>query len=526
MRPLGLRWLSLLLIWLLVASSELHAAGAQPLTEFLRLKDQWPDLVGSSFRLEGHYTIATKNYVKLKNCDLKFRSTKPLEKLRGVSKVIEISGRLAKDGEGLFFEIDSLRELPSDLQTMQQKESTLARAVSKEWYELAAWANDRGKFYDDEELLKRATTLKHKGLHLERQEIKVLTPAALRTLAARVKELELEDALHLELLHEALCVEWEEARKSATKIDLEADTLDTKKDPLFVLLSRVDSELPAATTVAKDVLPLLVTEYRKSPISSYHSASPTSRQVMHRLLHVEVATAAIARWTNPKGSNGEAIAALIDQWLPEQHDKAEEHRDLELAFLANDSATLSRSQLNDLIQRCRDRKQDALVKEAISRWLTRREQSLRKDGVTGLIQLSDDYLSLTQDVIKSASFLLEALQLAPKNEDILDRLKKFGFQEIDGKWRLPQGATQTPDSTPPGTVETDLERNIRLGVPMVGMTPAQLLKCLGAPQSVTRVATSGRITESWIYREGVITRHSITIDRRPSRGTASVTSVQ
>ena len=58
------------------------------------------------------------------------------------------------------------------------------------------------------------------------------------------------------------------------------------------------------------------------------------------------------------------------------------------------------------------------------------------------------------------------------------------------------------------------------------MTPAQLLKCLGSPQSLTRVATSGRVTETWTYRDATIVRYSVTVERRPSRGTAEVVAVQ
>ena len=44
--------------------------------------------------------------------------------------------------------------------------------------------------------------------------------------------------------------------------------------------------------------------------------------------------------------------------------------------------------------------------------LIRREQSLRKDGVTGLIQLSDERLALLQDQAGAGALLLEALECA------------------------------------------------------------------------------------------------------------------
>ena len=68
--------------------------------------------------------------------------------------------------------------------------------------------------------------------------------------------------------------------------------------------------------------------------------------------------------------------------------------------------------------------------------------------------------------------------------------------------------------------------NIRRGIPSKDMTPAQLLRCLGAPSSVTRIATSGQVTETWTYREGLIVRYTATIERRPNRGTAKVIAIQ
>lgn len=511
----------------MLVPTAVSAAGAQSMQSFLELKPQWPDLVGSTFRIEGHYAILARDTVRMKNCDLSFKASQPI-KLVGSSKVIEVSGRLAKEATSgkLYFEIDQIRQLPTDLQTLAERERAITRGTPKQWYELAEWASSRGKFYTDEELIERAKVISRKGLSLERQDLKELTPAALRTLANRIPELGLEDSLRLDWLHESYWLEWEASQKSAPKVDLPAEELDTSKDPLFQLLNRLDQDLPGAKTRAEDVLPLLANEYRRNPVLTYHNASDAKRRSLERLFHIEIATAAIARVTKPDGSNGEAIANRIDELLVEHHDLAEKYRDAELAFLAKGSATLSRTQLGELVQRCRDRKQEALAKEAITRWLTKREQSLRKDGVTGLIQLADERLALLQDQPGAGALLLEAWQLAPKNEDLVERLKKLGYQEVNGQWVAPQVNPPGPNVPIPVADETELERFIRLGVPKIGMTPAQLLKCLGTPQSLSRVATSGRVTETWTYRDGTTVRYSVTVERRPSRGTAEVRAVQ
>ncbi len=516
-----------LLILALIFPTTTQAAGAQSLESFIALKPQWPELVDSTFRIEGRYAILTRESLRMRNCDLPFKSLQ-LPKASGISKVIEVSGRLAKETTSgkLYFEVDQIRFLPTDLQSLTERERTISRGAAKQWYELADWATARGKFYSDDELLERAKVLNRKGLQIERQELKELTPQALRQLSARVPALGLEDALRLDWLHESLSLEWESLQKSAPKPDLTADEFDTTKDLLFQFLQKIDKDLPGALTRADNVLPLEINEYRRNSVISYRNADDSRRRKFERLLHVEVATAAIRRITKPDDSNGGEVANRIDEFLPEQHDLAEQHRDRELAFLSKNSATLSRNRLGELVQRCRDRKQEALAKEAITLWLTRREQSLRKDGVTGLIQIADDRLALLQDQPGAGLLLLEALQLAPTNEDIFERLTKLGYQKVNGQWVQPQATPLVPNSPPPAGADTERERNIRLGVPTTDMTAAELLKCLGSPQSLTRVATSGQIIETWTYRDGVTVRYRITVERLTHRGTNKVVAVQ
>jgi hypothetical protein len=240
---------------------------------------------------------------------------------------------------------------------------------------------------------------------------------------------------------------------------------------------------------------------------------------------MDVAFAALSRLVRPDRSNGSEVADKFDELIPERHEHAESLRDAELEFQSRNSATLTRNEISDLVRRCRERKQDSLAKEALKRWFVQREESLRKDGVTGLIQLAEERMALSQDQSGAGALLLEALQLAPGNADVIEQLKKLGYQEVDGKWVSPKLNSQEPHaSTPPGS-ETELERNIRLGIPTVGMTSLQLLKCLGAPQSLTRVASSGRVTETWIYRDGATVRYSAIIIRQPIRGTAEVVAI-
>ncbi len=507
-------------------SQNLFAAGVQSVQALLEQKDRWPGLVGMPMQVEGHQTVLAKNYVKLKNCELTFRSMTPLPKLPGRSRVVEVSGRLAKDKDGLlFFEVDSIRELTADLETLRLKENGLRRSPNA-FYELATWAAARGKFYDDQELIGRAKEINLKGVQLERQEMQPVTSAALIELAERARERGLDEALQFDFRHEAFRLEWDTLRKSATTVDLDAAELDVSRDPLFQFLKRLDAQFPEATERLPKPAPEASKEYTLSPVGSYREAEQPARRVLHRLFHVEVATAAINRWIKPDGGNGGEIAEQIEQLIPEQHEVAEQHRDRELTFLVKNAATLSRNQLQNLLERCRERKQEPLAKEAIQTWMKRREASLRKDGVTGLIQLADDRWTFLQDRAGTGGLLLEALKETPQDVEIVERLKKLGYEQINGEWRLPDGAVLPAKPADPRANETDLDRNIRLGIPSVEMTPVQILRCLGSPTSVTRIATSGSITETWTYREGTVIRQSVTIDRQRTIGKAKVIAIR
>jgi hypothetical protein len=509
-----------------VLPSVLLAADAQSLESFLELKPKWPELVGLSFRIEGQYAILGRDSLRMKHCELPFRSAQPL-RISSSSRVIEVSGRLAREAVNgkLYFEIDTVRELPSDLQTMSERERILFRGNSKQWYELAAWASARAKFYDDKELLERALLATRKALNLERQELSEVTPQALRTLSKRVRELGLDDSLRLDWLHESYVLEWESLQKTLAKAEPTGTVTDVEQDPLFQFLGRLDKDLPGAGHPIEPPLPMLANEYRQSPIQAYRQATDSTRRTLERLLHIEVAFAALSRLVRPDRRNGSEIADRFDELIPERHDHAERLRDAELEFLARNAATLTRHEISDLVRRCGERKLDTLAKEALKRWFIKREESLRKGGVTGLMQLAQERIALLQDQPGAGALLMEALQLAPGNADVIEQLKNLGYREVDGQWVSPNLHPPGADASKPPVAETELERNIRLGIPMVGMTSVQLLKCLGTPQSLTRIASSGRVTETWIYRDGATVKYSATILRQPNRGTAEVVAI-
>lgn len=119
--PFALCTALLPLIVVLLTPAIATAAGAQSLQSFVELKPKWPDFVGSPLRIEGHYSILVRDTLRMKNCDLSFKASQPI-KLLGSSKVIEVSGRLAKEATSgkLYFEIDQIRQLPTDLQTLAE----------------------------------------------------------------------------------------------------------------------------------------------------------------------------------------------------------------------------------------------------------------------------------------------------------------------------------------------------------------------------------------------------------------------
>ncbi len=460
-------------------------ASARTVQSFQAAREMWPQFAefGLSITLEGRYSAASGNLLRLEKCELQFRPEpgKTLPRVPRDSRNVQVTGVLKEAGNSFVFIVKQLRELPSDAEEYKKRLAAIDSGKPEQWYELGEWARSRGKFYDDESLIEQGQQAFLQGLTGERRNLEVGDTDGLLALSSRAGELGLSRALQQELRHEAWRVRWETQRRAE----------EPDYQPIFKALAR---EFPGSAVPAEDVEPELVTAYQQDPLGTYRKTAVEERGVLHRLFFREVVEHQIAAKVAADGSNGSAIAAELEQRLPELAARAEMHRQRELEYRLGLVSRATRGEAMALAETFREREQPALARRALSGWLANRTTELRKEGTSGLLQASDDYLSLLDDKATATKLLEEAYALTPESAAVRKRFEQLGYRFEAGRW---------VEFTAPRMVPEDpIQQTIRDGHVTVGMSPSQVRQTLGAPRKITRIASLGKIHEVWQYPEG------------------------
>jgi len=241
----------------------------------------------------------------------------------------------------------------------------------------------------------------------------------------------------------------------------------------------------------------------------YLQADEKTRRKLHRIFYGDVLLASILRAANRKGSDGFVIADLIDNALPERHGLAELQRERELKERLAHVDRLTRPEMLDLADRFRRKKQPDKADETVANWLKATEKQLRTEGPVGLMRAAEEYIDLLEDEEKAIELLKEAYKLSPESERISERLTQLEYRLQDGEW--------IPAKLVKERLETPIQKAIRAGRVIEGMTATQVRRTLGAATSVTRIATSGQVSELWIYGEPSGSRITIHLLRRTPR---------
>lgn len=489
---------------------------AQPLEKFLELKSKWKDLVGTSYRLEGRYSLLGKNLLKFKNCSLSFRSTKDFPALSGRSRTIEVFGRLAKSNGQIYFAVSRLKELPSDSATLKIMQAKLKDPAPQDWYQLAEWARKRATFYKDDQLTKQADATYLIGIQIERNAIKKDSFANLFALSEKVKSFALPDRLRMQYVHEAFCVDWLTARQTANAKAL-AD-----------LKTRVLQHLPNSTQPFKGPNKADAKKYVDGPILYYHDANDMVRLELHRILYVEIVKQLILSKVSANGSNGTMIAGQLDEQIPELHELAETYRDKELDYRLSRVATATRDEMFQLVANFRKRKRPGKANETVLTWLESFETSKRKEGTGGLIEISNEYLNLASKNYLEEEYsrdhsrrvLQDADRMDPNSVDVAKGMKRLGYIKYNGRW--------TKESEVPAGAIDKAAIAMAKGGNIVGMTLEQarasgLLP--GAPDRIIRIVSADKIFIIWVYINPDKSRDSIQFVRDKSRGETKVVGI-
>lgn len=487
----------LLAIW---GSEAVLRAQPRTIQSFVADQSKWPDLVGTAWHLEGRYSLFGDREMRFANCNLPFVFSGKISVPRERSNVVEVTGRLEKENGRLQFRVESLKSHPSDLEVVAAKRSEIDTRRPDDWYKVADWARNRGEFYKDAELLQEVDNLNRHGLLTEYRSIDPGNEQAHLAIVAKARRLKLDENLIVDMLHEGLRAQFEKHRRQASS------------EPALASLSvRIRKELPGAMRELDEYPEDLATEYAAEPKQLHAAADPARRQVLHRLFYLETMLERINAAARPDGSNGIEIAARIAAEIPERPELVTFHERRELDYRIKRVPLMARQEMLSLVRELESRDDPDRAKLVKQQWLQAREPLLREDGARGLVDLAEDWISLLNDRETAAEFYMAAWAANRDYEPAQQWLEANDFVFAAGKWHRRDEAPQTADLA--------MDRAIREGRILTGMSDAQVRAALGArPDAVTRFATSGRITELWVFESaGIVVRLSRRNRNEPSR---------
>jgi hypothetical protein len=479
---------------------DLRSAEPQSIQSFVALKEKWPSFAMARllFRVEGRYAFLTRKAIRFENCDLQFAPAAGTElpRLAGQSRTAEVAGRLVQGDDGkIEFVVEELRERPSDLEVVRARRAEIVRRGEAEpWYRLGEWVAGRAEFYRDDELRREADAANVEGLQIERNDLPPGDISARFDLARKAADLKAPQSFRVELLHEGYRLKWEELQEQKTP-DRRA------------LLDELARDLPGALEPLSGTAAALDKKYAEIPIAAYATADEKQRKRLHRLFYAEVALEMILAGARADGSNGAEIAGRIEKLLPERTALAEQQRDAQRDWRLKGVASLTRADMLALANEFDSRGQPEKALQAKQSWVEARLRRLRAEGAPGLVRAAADYQDVLGDRATAARLLLEAHELAPGSTEVAASLQRAGYVWSEGKWLPADAAAAIPMS--------EIEQAIRAGRVTRGMAAQEVRKVLGAPESVIRLATAGRISDVWIYGPRNSSRLAIHLLRLP-----------
>jgi hypothetical protein len=471
----------------------------------------WDRFVGSPtpIRVEGRILTGGNGQLRLQRCDVVFTVEKIKLQNFSARDWVEIKGQFKKENGKVVFAVDELNPTSSYIEQFDHQKLKLRRASADDWVELGNWAAERANFYEDPDLTRRANEAYSTAIELEYQALKRtemsqkrLDPEGRFALAKKMESYKLPDRRRTELIHEGLRVQWQSLQK--------AEPPDPKAWQEFA--DRLPGRLTGTTTPLKMIAPDLKETYTQDPDSAYRKASDEIRPQLHRLFYISVIRKILLFEEHPDGRDGDKIAAQIESLIPEESALAESERRKRMEFGLKNIGTVTRSEAEKLAAAYRERGQDDIVKKVLADWIMSHEMRLKGDGLTGLLQLADEYTTLLDDRQKALECLLDAAKIDPTFDELKSKLISFGYQFRDGRWvksRIEPADSQAADSS------TEIRK---------GMSATNLRSLLGQPRSLSRAITSRGMTEVWVFGPVGSTPLIVRLEKRSGDTEPHVTS--
>lgn len=466
--------------------SSLHAATAK--YDVQQYVEKGQNYLGVEVTVEGRVALSDKTAMKFRNCDVRFRFNTPRVGLPQRTRTVEVTGQskreVVNNKERTVFFVDSIRPLPDDLDTFQQREIAIPRtAGASAWYELADWAERRGKFYNDLELQARGETAYMRGIQLERRAVPADAPQKLLDLVKKLSGRNVASELQQSMTHDYCVRSLEAAARVAGPARLEQ---------IEALRQEVERLLPGSTQATPVYSRREADAYISSRVRTYDAADAQTRLRLHRYLYIELQEALILSELAEDSSNGFDIAQRIDKQIPERHGLAEELRDKVLDKRASEVDKLNQPDLLALAADFRKRNDAASANTLIESWLMLKRKRLAADDLEGTLELAGQYRKLLNRDELADKILLDAAKTYPKATELAVALSERGYKFHEDEWVTEAQFNALPEAAH--------DRALREGRVIAGLTASQVRKAKGKPDSLARSASQGQVNEVWTYK--------------------------
>jgi hypothetical protein len=237
-------------------------------------------------------------------------------------------------------------------------------------------------------------------------------------------------------------------------------------------------------------------------ITSYDNGSSDDRHWMHRLFYVAIRLQQIQAMLKSDGSNGLMLAELVLREFPGETATAAVLEEREVGYQLERVDSLSRQELQQLTQLLISLSRKEKTPEVIEQWMKAQERRFGTANLPALLRTADEHLFVAEllpgtdhrdrgiELLKQA-WSIAAKESPPDANQIADRLKRLGWEQLDGRWMTGQQVGMLP--------KDDIQLAVREGRVVPGMTVEQVVRTLGQPARISRLGSSRSMRELWIY---------------------------
>jgi tetratricopeptide (TPR) repeat protein len=403
------------------------------------------------------------------------------------ARVVRARGVLRKDGDRFSFDVTAAIDIqPTDVDRLAKGVGELAANDTKGREAWAAWAERRGAYYNDEELIERGRAVLGEALLLM-ASAPVTDPAAALALADRAKARHVPALDTSALAHRAF-VPMIEAAKTSAEFDR--------------ILPKIEGFFPeAAKGPANGDLARWKDAYANDPIKAYMKTDDQTRVALDRHLWANAFQKRLELRAHEQPKEALALGEEAAARLPDRPNLAGSLKNQGLEAAANDVSTLRQAEVEELARQYREElKQPERAEELVRRWLDdQRSHRLSRDDAEGRVLLAAQYESMLGDKATAESLLREAWKIDPQSKATADVFRRKGYRLSNGEWVASAGSDGS-DRTPADAAPKAPGRD-----PYSGLTRSEVRNILGKPDRVARSATQGQVVEQWIYQKQYIT---------------------